>query len=126
MLFPERARARNTHVEATLNHPCPAQVVYEGEKNNYVEVEGLPPPSVATLGDVVDAPALARKALAAAAPADDDADRQRAGKVRFPGGELAGSNPRRVSKVVGGHHMAALGLLPPAPAPVPDKWLSAE
>ena len=26
MLFPERARARNTHVEATLNHSCPAQV----------------------------------------------------------------------------------------------------
>ncbi|KAK7230829.1 acetylcholine-gated cation-selective channel [Aureococcus anophagefferens] len=52
---------------------------------------------------------------------------QLAGKVRFPGARSGGLEPAPgVSKVVGGHHMAALGLLPPAPAPVPDKWLSAE
>ena len=100
-------------------------VVYVGEKQSHRAIASFPPPSVARLRDIVDAPKLARLGLARAdGPIPDGAaDRQRAGKVRLPGGE---SNPRRISRVVGGHHMAAAGLLPPAPAPVPDKWQAVE
>ena len=42
MLFFRNARARNTHIEATLNLSCPAQVApnFEEEMRNYVR----PPP----------------------------------------------------------------------------------
>jgi len=101
--------------------------VYVGVADDHRRVTKYAHPTLASKNAAVDAPALARAALAALPPGDRSAapaaDRQLAGKVRQPGGD---NNPKRVTTEFGGAHMAAVGLLPRAPRAAPDPWASPE
>ena len=98
---------------ANRGPPTP-YVVYEGFQDRHRVISHLPHPNLASIADAVDAPALARAALAADPALPGVVDRQRAGKTLRPG-RLGRPNLQRVpidAPNVGGLHMRAAGLLP--------------